>query len=168
MKKTFIALACMSLSACYYTVPASDYYYDDGYYEPGYYSQTTYVAPSTSYVYVNDSRPDIVYVNDAPHHHVSHAPHSYYYPKHHPDKKPPHDNKAHKAQPPKKDHAPSSIIPKSRRPSPGRNEKVVELPKDSHSHGSHNGNSGTPHDQHGSHNGNSGAPHDQHGSHHKK
>lgn len=151
MKKSFIALACVCLSACYYTVPASDYYFDNGYSEPEYYSQTTYVDPSTSVVYVNDRHPDVVYINDAPHHHVSPAPHNYYYPKHNVKKNLPHDNKALKAQLTKKNRKPSSIIPKPRHQNPERNEKVGKLPKDSHSHGSHNVNSGTHHGQHGTH-----------------
>lgn len=149
MKKCLITLACICLSGCYYTVPASDYYFDDGYVEPEYYSQTTYVAPSTSYFYMSEQRsyyrPEVVYINDGPHHHhYSHDHHKYYYPPHHSDRG------KHRIQPPEK-HEPSSLIPKSRRPNHGRNERVVELPKDSHSHGSHNGNSGAPHDQHGLH-----------------
>ena len=150
MKKCLITLACICLSSCYYTVPASDYYFDDGYVEPEYYSQTTYVAPSTSYFYMSEQRsyyrPEVVYINDGPHHHhYSHDHHKYYYPPHHSDKG------KHRTQPPEK-HEPSSLIPKSRRPNHGRNERVVELPKDKPFHGSH-------HDGHGGSNANHGGPH---------
>lgn len=128
MKKCFIALACICLSACYYTVPASDYYFDDGYVEPNYYSQTTYVTPSTSYVYVNDRRPDVVYINDSHHHHHKPEPHRYYYPNHG------SHHSQHAAQP--KNHKPENLRAREL-PKMGRGEKVVKVPNETSKHASH-------------------------------
>ena len=131
MKKCLIALACIYLNACYYTAPASDYYFDDGYVEPEYYSQTTYVAPGTSYVYIQDRKPDIVYINDSHHHHKP-EPHHYYYPKHDSH----HDS--HKAAP--KNHKPENLKIHER-PKMGKGEKVVRIPNDGPKHEAHHNDS---------------------------
>lgn len=149
MKKCFIALACICLSACYYTVPASDYYFDDGYVEPNYYSQTTYVTPSTSYVYIQDRKPDVIYVKDSHHHHKP-EPHHYYYPKHGSH----HD--LHKTAP--KNHKPERLKVHER-PRMGDGEKIVRIPNDAPKHGAHHNDSQTA-PKHGSpHNGTHSSPH---------
>lgn len=155
MKKCFIALACICLSACYYTVPTSDYYFDDGYVEPNYYSQTTYVTPSTSYVYVNDRRPDVVYINDSHHHHHHKPePHRYYYPNHGSH----HDS--HKAAP--KNHKPENLKIHER-PKMGKGERVVRIPNDGPKHEAHHHDSHAAAPKHGSpHNGSHSPSH--HGS----
>lgn len=139
MKKFLIALACCSLSACYYYVPAQDAYVEDVYTTPSYYGQTTYITPSTSHVYVEqqpdvyyiNNSPDIVYIDSpAPHHHAP-APQRYHYPQH----------KHHKAAPQPKPHKEAAHQPKhhhdnhakeAARPGFGGPEKVVKVPHESH------------------------------------
>lgn len=153
MKKFLIALACCSLSACYYYVPA-DTYVEDVYTTPGYYGQTTYITPSTSTVYV-EQQPDVVYVNNtpdivyigssAPHHHYAPAPHRYHYP----------EPKHHKAapQPRHKEITRQPYKPKNTAPEHhaeqqhhglGKPEKMVNIPNNNHhltpqKHESHGG-----------------------------
>ena len=101
MKKYWTILVCLGLSACYYTVPESEYYVDETYVQPDYYSQTTtYVTPASSYTYVSEQKtyiqPKVIYVDDKPNHHATHSPrHEYYYPKNQ------HHDKKHKAEKPR-------------------------------------------------------------------
>ncbi|MBR1601360.1 MAG: hypothetical protein IJ677_07255 [Alphaproteobacteria bacterium] len=124
MKKSLLILACISLSACYYTAPAADYYYDDIYDEPDYYSQTsTYITPSSSYFYMTEQRtylqPEIVYIDDRPHHrHYSPQPH-YYYPKNNHSR---HDKKHF-------DYKPHNSIPHFY-----KNEKITKIEEGKNSH----------------------------------
>ena len=115
MKKLYIILACLGLSACFFAVPEEDYTSD-------YYTQTTtYVSPSTSHVYISEKntyvQPDVVYIKDTPPHHHSKHPH-YYYPEHH-DK--------HPAKHP--DYKPHKKVP-----SFSKNEKPVKLKEDKREH----------------------------------
>ena len=81
MKKLLILTLCSSLCACYYVVPEQDPYVETAYTVPAttYYGMadnvvydaaqtTTYVTPaaSSSVVYIEQSAPDVVYVNSGP------------------------------------------------------------------------------------------------------
>lgn len=124
MKKFLIALACCTLSACYYYVP-EDTYVEDVYTTPGYYGQTTYVTPSTSHVYI-ERQPEVVYI-DSPHHHYTPAPHRYHYP----------EPKHHKAAPRPSKHKNSAPAPRAERQRHnfGGPERVVKIPDNNHHHG---------------------------------
>ena len=136
MKKFLIALACCSLSACYYYVP-EDTYVEEVYSTPGYYGQTTYITPSTSHVYV-EQQPDVVYINNtpdvvyidssAPHHHHAPAPQRYHYPQHHKAAPQP---KPHKAAPQPKPHH-DNHAKEAPRGGFGGPERVVNIPGEAH------------------------------------
>ena len=149
MKKFLIALACCSLCACYYYVPA-DTYVEDVYTTPGYYGQTTYITPSTSTVYV-EQQPDVVYINNspdivyvdsyAPRHHAP-APQRYHYPQPRHHKAAPHPKPHKNAAPQPKHHGDNHVkeAPHTR----GGPERVVNVPDNGH----HNAPQG--HTSHGS------------------
>lgn len=80
MKKLFILFIGLGLGGCYYSVPAQDVYFDgtyttsqtQTYYAPSY-GTTMYVdaqsyvtVPSTSIMYVEQSAPEVVYVQTEP------------------------------------------------------------------------------------------------------
>ena len=105
MKNILSMLLVLALSACYYVVPANDFYFEDFYGEPesvyvmpsyGYAQSTVveesyydpygglfYVQESPRVVYVDSYAPEVVYVDNPllrprPHEYRHHEPHHHY------------------------------------------------------------------------------------------
>lgn len=118
MKSSFVSLlAVLSLTSCYYTVPAPEYYIDDGYADeagvyvvPEYaYSQSSYVRETyytpyggTMYVeqtpgitYIDNYAPEVVYIDNPLLHHRDRRfgpePRHHVKPHHHDNFKPHHE-----------------------------------------------------------------------------